>query len=245
VNMLAKQHSWRKDFTRTGANTLGEQSQKIVGGLTQDVTAYYFQSLAEKDRGEDVLKRYSYLNKHFKFEFVDVDRYPTRAAAMGVKRKNAVILTLGNSQKKVSVTEPSEEQLKLYYESHKEAFMMPTSINLTEYSAKSEKAIQNFLRTGNPKGIKSHSATKKTKGMNPAMLSMLLSTPDGRFTKAINAGDKWVVFKVNGKQGKKLLPFEEARNAVAGRWRQEQQNKALKDYFSKMKTEANIKVIRK
>jgi ABC-type uncharacterized transport system involved in gliding motility auxiliary subunit len=111
VNMLAKQHSWRKDFTRTGANTLGEQSQKIVGGLTQDVTAYYFQSLAEKDRGEDVLKRYSYLNKHFKFEFVDVDRYPTRAAAMGVKRKNAVILTLGNSQKKVSVTEPSEEQL--------------------------------------------------------------------------------------------------------------------------------------
>ena len=144
-----------------------------------------------------------------------------------------------------TIQPPSEEQLKLYYESHKEAFMMPTSINLTEYSAKSEKAIQNFLRTGNPKGIKSHSATKKTKGMNPAMLSMLLSTPDGRFTKAINAGDKWVVFKVNGKQGKKILPFEEARNAVAGRWRQEQQNKALKDYFSKMKTEAKIHVIRK
>ncbi|BAF71051.1 peptidylprolyl isomerase [Sulfurovum sp. NBC37-1] len=144
-----------------------------------------------------------------------------------------------------NITPPSEDQLKLYYETHKEAFAMPTSIRMTEYSAKSEKVLQNFLRTGSAKGIKSISATKKTKGMNPAMLSMLLSTPDGRFTKPINAGDKWVVFKVNGKQGRKLLPFEEARNAVAGRWRQEQQNQALKDYFSKMKTEANIKVIRK
>jgi len=144
-----------------------------------------------------------------------------------------------------NITPPSEDQLKLYYETHKEAFAMPTSIRMTEYSAKSEKTLQNFLRTGSTKGIKSISATKKTQGMNPAMLSMLLSTPDGRFTKPINAGDKWVVFKVNGKEGEKLLPFEEARNAVAGRWRQEQQNKALKDYFSKMKTEANIKVIRK
>ncbi|AKF24135.1 hypothetical protein YH65_00980 [Sulfurovum lithotrophicum] len=144
-----------------------------------------------------------------------------------------------------TIHSPSEEQLKLYYETHKEAFVMPTSIQMTEYSAKSEKTLQNFLRTGSAKGIKSISASKKTKGMNPAMLSMLLSTPDGRFTKPINAGDKWVVFKVNGKQGKKLLPFEEARNAVAARWRQEQQNQALKDYFSKMKTEAKIHVIRK
>jgi parvulin-like peptidyl-prolyl isomerase len=150
-------------------------------------------------------------------------------------------------KEKVSKTilPPSEDQLKLYYENHKEAFAMPTSLNLTEYSSTSEKKIQNFLRTGSRKGIKSISKTKKTEGMNPAMLSMLLSTPDGRFTKPINAGDKWVVFKVNSKNGKKQMSFENARNAVAGRWRQEQQAQALKDYFSKMKTEANIHIIRK
>lgn len=150
-------------------------------------------------------------------------------------------------KEKVSRTihSPSEEQLKLYYDTHKEAFVMPTSIRMTEYSAKSEKTLQNFLHTGSTKGIKSTSVTKKTKGMNPAMLSMLLSTPNGRFTKPVNAGDKWVVFKINGKQGRKLLPFEEARNAVAGRWRQEQQSRALKEYFSKMKTEAKIHIIRK
>jgi len=144
-----------------------------------------------------------------------------------------------------TIQPPSEDQLKRYYETHKALFTMPTSIQLTEYSSKSEKSIQNFLRTGSTKGIKTHSATKKTEGMNPAMLSMLLSTPDGRFTKPINAGDKWVVFNVRGKQGNRLISFEKARNAVAGRWRQEQQNQALKDYFSKMKAEATIHIIRK
>jgi len=150
-------------------------------------------------------------------------------------------------KEKVSKTilPPSEDQLKLYYENHKEMFMMPTSISLTEYSAKSEKALQNFLRTHNQKGIRSHTATKKTQGMNPAMLSMLLSTPDGGFTRPINAGDRWVVYKIKKKNGRKLMSFEDARNAVAGRWRQEQQAQALKDYFSKMKTEARIQVIRK
>jgi len=150
-------------------------------------------------------------------------------------------------KEKVSKTilPPSEDQLKLYYENHKETFVLPTSLNLTEYSSTSEKKILNFLRTGKKKGIRSSTKTKKTEGMNPAMLSMLLSTPDGAFTKPINAGDKWIVFKVNSKNGKKQMSFEDARNAVAGRWRQEQQAQALKDYFSKMKSEANIRLIRK
>ena len=144
-----------------------------------------------------------------------------------------------------TILPPSENELKLYYENHKELFAMPVSLNLTEYSTASEKKLQHFLHTGDSSGIKSISNTKKTEGMNPAMLSMLLSTPDGRFTKPINAGNKWVVFKINSKNGKRQMSFSDARNAVAGRWRQEQQTQALKDYFSKMKTEANIHIIRK
>jgi ABC-type uncharacterized transport system involved in gliding motility auxiliary subunit len=110
LNVLAKDHPWRKDVTRTGTNTLSEQSQKIVKGLTQDVKAYFFTASAEKDKGEDLLKRYSYLSKHFTYEFVDVERKPTQAAAMGVKRKGVVVLTLGEN-KKVSVDQPTEENL--------------------------------------------------------------------------------------------------------------------------------------
>jgi len=139
---------------------------------------------------------------------------------------------------------PSEEQLQRYYETHQDQFIIPLSLNLTEYTAPSEKQLSRFLRTGNRKGITQHPKIKKTEGMNPAMLSMFLSTPEGRFTKPLNTGEKWVAFRINSKNGKKVLSFEKARNAVAGRWRQEQQTQALKDYFSKMKTEANIHIIR-
>lgn len=111
VNVLAKQHSWRKDFTRSGANTLSEQSQKVLHGLPQGVKAYFFANVNEKEKGEDVLKRYAYLSKHFQYEFVDVDRNPTRAQAMGVKRKNTVILALGDTAKRVAVDQPTEEML--------------------------------------------------------------------------------------------------------------------------------------
>jgi parvulin-like peptidyl-prolyl isomerase len=140
---------------------------------------------------------------------------------------------------------PTETQLKRYYENHKASFIMPTTLTLTEYSSRSEKTLQNFLHTGKPQGVKSISKTKKTQGMNPAMLSMLLSTPDGQFTKPINAGEKWVAFKVKSKNGQRQMSFEDARNAVAGLWSKQQQTEALKDYFSKMKTEANIHIIRK
>lgn len=108
VNVLSHTHPLRKDLTRTKANTLSEQSEKILGALTQDVTAYFFQGMGEKDKGEDLLKRYAYANKHFKYEFVDVDRKPTQAAAMGVKRKGTVVLALSDN-KKVAVDQPTEE----------------------------------------------------------------------------------------------------------------------------------------
>jgi len=118
VNVLAKTHPWRKDLTRAKANTLSEQSQKILGALTQDVTAYFFQGMGEKDKGEDLLKRYAYANKHFKYEFVDVDRKPTQAAAMGVKRKGTVVLALSGGDsatasngKRVSIDQPTEEMV--------------------------------------------------------------------------------------------------------------------------------------
>jgi hypothetical protein len=41
------------------------------------------------------------------------------------------------------------------------------------------------------------------------------------------------------------MPFESAKPVITARWRQQQQERAVKDYFQKMRTEANIKIIRK
>ncbi len=144
-----------------------------------------------------------------------------------------------------NIPTPTEDELKIFYNNHKKEFNIPSAISVVEYSAPTEAKIKQFLKTKSTKGIKSKSLVKKTKGMNPAMLSTLLQTPNGSYTTPINAGDRWVVYKVRSKSGKTQMPFESAKGAVASRWRQQQQGKALKDYFKKMRTEANIRYLRK
>jgi len=150
-------------------------------------------------------------------------------------------------REKVAATlpKPSEDELKLFYENHKKDFIIPTSVSMIEYSAPSEKAMKDFLRTKKKgRGIKSRSVKKNTSTLNSALLGTILQTQNGSFTRPFNAGDRYITYKVLSKNGQKSMSFEDAKGAVAGRWRQQQQGKALKDYFEKMKTNADIRVIR-
>lgn len=144
-----------------------------------------------------------------------------------------------------SIPTPSEDELKIYYNSHKEEFNLPKNVKLIEYSAATEEEIKAFLKTKNLKGIKSKTVNKATKDLNRALLGTILKTPDGSYTRSMNAGNKYISYKVLSKQGKTIMPFDVAKGAVSIKWRRAQQDRALKDYFEKMKLNANIQVIRK
>lgn len=111
VNILAKEHNWRRDLTRTGANTLSEQTLKILSDLPQDVRAQYFSGINAKEKGDDLLGRYAYRSRRFHYEFVDVARRPTLVKSMGVTREGQVALSLGETGKRVLVDGPTEEQV--------------------------------------------------------------------------------------------------------------------------------------
>ena len=40
------------------------------------------------------------------------------------------------------------------------------------------------------------------------------------------------------------MSFEAAKDTVEAKWKQQQQSKALKDYFEKIKTDADIQILR-
>ena len=143
-----------------------------------------------------------------------------------------------------SIPAPSDDELKLFYNNHKEDFTIPARVSLIEYSAPTEEKMKKFLQTKNKKGIKSRSVKKATKDLNPTLLGSILQTQDGSFTRPFNAGDKFISYKVLSKSGKESMPFEAARGAVTAKWKQQQQGKALKDYFEKIKTNADIQVLR-
>jgi parvulin-like peptidyl-prolyl isomerase len=143
-----------------------------------------------------------------------------------------------------SIPTPSTDELKLFYRNHKKEFFAPKSVSLVEYSAKTEQTMKNFLRTKNKKGIKSRSVKKSTKDLNPSLLTTILQTQNGHYTRPFNAGDKFISYKVLSKNGKTSMPFEAAQGAVAAKWKQKQQGKALKDYFEKLRTNADIQMLR-
>ena len=143
-----------------------------------------------------------------------------------------------------TLSKPSEDELKLFYEKNKKSFVVPTSISMIEYSSSSEESMKKFLETKKKKGVKSRSVKKSTKELNSALLGTILRTQDGSFTRPFNDGNKFISYKILSKNGQRPMSYDDAKGAVAGKWRQQQQGKALKDYFEKLKTNADIQVIR-
>lgn len=143
-----------------------------------------------------------------------------------------------------TIPEPTEDQMKLFYTNNKDSFVIPSSINLVEYSASTESKMKHFLQTKNKKGIKSRSLTKKTEDLNPTLLGAILQTQDGSFTRPFNAGDKFISYEVLSRSGQTAMPYEASKGAVTAKWKQQQQSKALKDYFEKLKTNADVQYIR-
>ncbi len=140
---------------------------------------------------------------------------------------------------------PTEDELKLYYKHHQSAFTLPTSIEMVEYSSDSREAIKNFLQTHRTDGVTTRKVTQKTNTINPALLSALMQTPVGAFTRPFNAGDRYIIYKVIAKKGTIQIPYRAAREGVLKQWQQTQQNKALQDYFEKLRTRADVQIIRR
>jgi len=149
-------------------------------------------------------------------------------------------------QKKVlsSIPTPSQNELKHFYAKHKKLFTTPSRIIAQEYMAKSKKNIDLLLSTGKRKQVTSKKVTLSTKTMEPSLLNTLLATPNGRYTHAMNTGNTYIAYKVLSKQGKRNMSYDASQEAIARKWKETQQGKALKDYFEKLKTRANIQYLR-
>lgn len=143
-----------------------------------------------------------------------------------------------------SIPDPSDEELKRLYEKHKQELVIPSRINVLEYSAQSKEKIESFAKNHEKKYVSVRSLSKKSKEMSPDLLSMLLSANIGDYTEPLNTGSQYIIYKIKSKSGRQKMSFDLARSILARKWKQNQQSKMLVDYFKKLKTKANIQKIR-
>jgi len=146
-----------------------------------------------------------------------------------------------------TISRPTDEELRLYYETHKDKFQsQPISqISMIEYRSNSPQklmeAMQNPMRQID--GVAQRSILVSSNEMNPALANLINNTPAGNFTKPINTGSGFVAYYIKSKS-QSSNNFESIKNQVAMAWLQEERAKATKDFFDKLKNNADIRVIR-
>ena len=148
-----------------------------------------------------------------------------------------------------SISKPSDDELKVYYETNKDKFASASSaiqISLVAYSSKSsiklQEAIKNPMR--NTEGVEQKPILGSSSNMNPKLFQLIQSTPQGEFTKPINTGRGFISYYVKNKTGQGQGGFASLKNDVAIQWLQEERVKAGNDFINKLKSDANIRIIR-
>jgi len=146
-----------------------------------------------------------------------------------------------------SISKPSDAELKLYYDTNKDKFSSSSiQMSLVAYKSKSSKKLQEAMK--NPlrklEGVEQKPVLASSATMPPQLFKLIQNTPQGSFTKPINTGRGFIAYYVKSKGGQGQVGFEAVKNSVLMQWLQEERIKAGRDYINKLKTDANIRIIR-
>jgi len=146
-----------------------------------------------------------------------------------------------------SISKPSDAELKLYYDTNKDKFSSSSiQMSLVAYRSKSSKKLQEAIK--NPlrklEGVEQKPVLASSATMPPQLFKLIQNTPQGSFTKPINTGRGFIAYYVKSKGGQGQVGFEAVKNSVLMQWLQEERIKAGRDYINKLKTDANIRIIR-
>lgn len=146
-----------------------------------------------------------------------------------------------------TITPPSESELETYYNTHKAQFSSaPTQMSLVAYASKSAEALKASI--DNPMkpidGVQKKNILATSNEMSPELSNLINNTASGSFTPVVNTGKIFVTYFVKSKGEQGQGGFQAVKQAVTMRWIQEQRVQAGQDFFNKLKSNANIRVIR-
>lgn len=94
LNFVSYRHHKRFDLTSEKLYTLSDQTKKVVGGLSQDITIVRFAKTPDTQLN-DLMTEYKNVSPHIKFETVDPTEKPEIAKEYGATRMGDVIIAAG------------------------------------------------------------------------------------------------------------------------------------------------------
>ena len=112
LNYLANRRNKTWDLTKGRRFSLSEQTKKILGGLSQDVTILYFQraSSPELPMGQEHMRMFEAASKRLKVEFVDPVKSPGKAGEYDARGPYPVLVVERGSRRE-RITSDSEQDV--------------------------------------------------------------------------------------------------------------------------------------
>ena len=140
-----------------------------------------------------------------------------------------------------------EKSLKNYYESNKDKFVVAKAFTTVAYESPSKASLEKIRK--NPMlsiaGIKAKQVQFQSGKMNRNLENLLNQTKSGEFTPVFKMGDSFSMFYIKEKSGVKTVPFAKAKDYIRSLLSSQKEKAAIEDYFKKIKSTADIKVLRK
>ncbi len=79
---------------------------------------------------------------------------------------------------------------------------------------------------------------------DPKLLALLNKTSQGKFSEITKTEQGYVMFFVKQKNNVKNISFEDAKNYIHAKLAEGREQKGIEEYFEKLKSSANIQVVR-
>ena len=140
----------------------------------------------------------------------------------------------------------NEGELLAYYNENGNEFSQAKSFDVTVYTGQDQQNLANIKE--NPMSVASNVELKDTTldatKIDPKLAMMLNKTAIGKFSTVVKSDPNYVMFFVKNKNDVKSISFDEAKNYIYSKLGEGKEQKAIEEYFEKLKSSANIQVVR-
>lgn len=146
-----------------------------------------------------------------------------------------------------SVSEPSEVELKEYYELHKKDFARPTAFNVVIYSSEDRSALQRKINAPMfySADIKEDEQRLLYERVSPELAKLLENTQPNSFTQIVPDGKGGSLsFYLKDVESPKGVDFESVKNNIINLIMEDKREQVLSDYFARLQGNADIQTIR-
>ncbi len=141
----------------------------------------------------------------------------------------------------------NEKDLKKYYQKNLNNFIVAKEFKTVVYQSPNKDSLEKIKSNPmlKPADVTIEEKLFKSSNMDKNLESLLNNTKSGEFTPVFKLENKFTMFYLKEKIGIKEIPFERVKDYIYSLLKSQQDEKIINDYFEKLKSNVDIKVLRK